>query len=49
MKRRWAFLASLAFLLLAPGTVAGLVPWWISRWLMQPPLLGLAASCRTES
>ncbi len=44
MKRRWAFLGSLAFLLLAPGTVAGFVPWWISRWRMQPPLLGLAAS-----
>ncbi len=44
MKRRWAFLGSLAFLLLAPGTVAGLAPWWISRWRMQPPLLGLAAS-----
>jgi protein-S-isoprenylcysteine O-methyltransferase Ste14 len=44
MMRRWAFLGSLAFLLLAPGTVAVVVPWWISRWRMQPPLLGLAAS-----
>jgi len=30
------------FLLLAPGTVAGLVPWWITRWRMQPPLLGFS-------
>jgi len=28
------------FFLLAPGLVAGLAPWWISRWHMQPPLLG---------
>jgi protein-S-isoprenylcysteine O-methyltransferase Ste14 len=34
---------SLAFLLLAPGTAAGLVPWWISRWQPGPPLLGLRA------
>lgn len=44
MKRGWALLGSLAFLVLAPGTVAGLVPFWISRWRMQPPLLGLAAT-----
>jgi protein-S-isoprenylcysteine O-methyltransferase Ste14 len=44
MKRRLALVGSLAFLLLAPGTVAVFVPWWISRWRMQPPLLGLAAS-----
>jgi protein-S-isoprenylcysteine O-methyltransferase Ste14 len=30
------------FLLLAPGTVAGLVPWWITRWRMQPPQLGFS-------
>ena len=28
------------FLLLAPGTVAGLMPWWITRWHKNPPLLG---------
>jgi len=32
-------LGSVFFLLLAPGTVAGLVPWWISGWRMQAPLL----------
>jgi protein-S-isoprenylcysteine O-methyltransferase Ste14 len=31
------------FLLVAPGTVAGLVPWLLSRWRLEPPLLGLSA------
>jgi protein-S-isoprenylcysteine O-methyltransferase Ste14 len=43
MTRAAAALGSLVFLLLAPGTVAGLVPWWISRWQMRPPFLGVAA------
>jgi len=42
MTRPLAVLGSLAFLVLAPGTVAGVVPWWISRWRMQPAFLGLA-------
>jgi len=33
-------LGSLAFLVIAPGTVAGLVPWWLSGWRFEPPLLG---------
>jgi protein-S-isoprenylcysteine O-methyltransferase Ste14 len=33
-------LGSAAFLLLAPGTIAGLVPWLISQWQMQAPFLG---------
>ena len=40
MRRLWASLGSVVFFLLAPGLVAGLAPWWISRWHMQPPLLG---------
>jgi protein-S-isoprenylcysteine O-methyltransferase Ste14 len=44
MTRRWALIGSLAFLVLAPGVTAGLVPWWISRWRMQPPLLGLGVT-----
>ena len=44
MKRGWAVLGSLVFLVLAPGTVVLLVPWWITRWQMRPPLLGLGAS-----
>ncbi len=42
MRRLWASLGSVVFFLLAPGLVAGLAPWWISRWRMQPPLLGLS-------
>lgn len=37
MRRVFAVLASLLFLVLAPGTVAGLVPWWISHWRFEPP------------
>jgi protein-S-isoprenylcysteine O-methyltransferase Ste14 len=38
--RAASVLGSLLFLVLAPGTVAGIVPWWISRWRVLPPLLG---------
>lgn len=31
---------SLLFLVVAPGTVAGLIPWWITRWRFEAPLLG---------
>jgi protein-S-isoprenylcysteine O-methyltransferase Ste14 len=44
MSRRLAVIASLAFLALAPGTVVLLVPWWLTRWRMGPPLLGLGVS-----
>jgi protein-S-isoprenylcysteine O-methyltransferase Ste14 len=36
-----AIVGSAVFLVIAPGFVAGLVPWWISHWHLQPPLLGL--------
>jgi len=42
VKRISAIAGTGLFLLLAPGTVAGLVPWWITRWHMQPPLLGFS-------
>lgn len=32
MRRSRAILGSFVFLLLAPGFVAGLVPWWITHW-----------------
>ena len=32
MRRAAAVLGSALFLVIAPGTVAGLVPFWISRW-----------------
>src|SRR5437870_9672189 len=39
MRRLLAIFGSVLFLVIAPGTVAGLVPWWISRWRMQAPFL----------
>jgi protein-S-isoprenylcysteine O-methyltransferase Ste14 len=39
-RRAFAVLGTAVFLLLAPGTVAGFVPWWISRWHMQVPFWG---------
>jgi protein-S-isoprenylcysteine O-methyltransferase Ste14 len=42
VKRLSAVVGTGLFLMLAPGTVAGLVPWWITRWRMQPPLLGFS-------
>ena len=37
-----ALIGSAAFLVLAPGTIAVYLPWTMTRWKMQPPLLGLA-------
>ncbi|HEV3042047.1 MAG TPA: isoprenylcysteine carboxylmethyltransferase family protein [Candidatus Angelobacter sp.] len=42
MKRGTALAGSALFLVIAPGTVMILVPWWISRWHIEPPLLGLS-------
>jgi protein-S-isoprenylcysteine O-methyltransferase Ste14 len=36
-------LGSLAFFVVAPGTVAGWVPYWLTRWRVEPPFLGVAA------
>ena len=38
MRRFWASLGSILFFLIAPGTVAGLVPWWITGWHVGAPL-----------
>lgn len=35
---------SLIWLVIAPGLIAGYVPWAISRWRMQPPFLGTSAT-----
>ena len=37
-----AIIASAIFLVIAPGFVAGVVPWWISRWRLEQPVLGLS-------
>src|SRR5262245_62257088 len=41
MRRFWASLGSLVFFILAPGTVAGFVPWWLTRWRISPPFFGI--------
>jgi protein-S-isoprenylcysteine O-methyltransferase Ste14 len=41
MRRLLAIIGSVLFFVIAPCTVAGLVPWWISRWQVQPPFFGL--------
>lgn len=38
MRRSTAALATAAFFLVAPGTVAGLIPWLITRWQVHRPL-----------
>ncbi|HVN06719.1 MAG TPA: isoprenylcysteine carboxylmethyltransferase family protein [Bryobacteraceae bacterium] len=37
-----AIIGSAIFLVIAPGFVAGLVPWWISGWQLKSPLFDLA-------
>jgi len=39
MTKASAALGSAIFFIVAPGFVAGLVPYWISRWHVNPPLL----------
>ena len=39
-RRVFAVLGTAVFLLVVPGTVVGLVPWWISRWHVQAPFFG---------
>jgi protein-S-isoprenylcysteine O-methyltransferase Ste14 len=36
-----AIVGSAIFLVVAPGFVAGLAPWWISHWRMEAPFFGL--------
>jgi protein-S-isoprenylcysteine O-methyltransferase Ste14 len=42
-KRSLALLGSAIFFFLAPGTVAGLIPWWIGRWRVHAPFVGFTA------
>ena len=41
IRRILAIVGSAIFLVLAPGFVAGMVPWWISHWHVEAALLGL--------
>ena len=39
MRPAFAILGTAIFLVLAPGTVAGWIPWWITRWRVQSPAI----------
>ena len=41
MRRFLSILGSAVFLVIAPGAVAGYLPWRICRWQVGPPLLGI--------
>jgi protein-S-isoprenylcysteine O-methyltransferase Ste14 len=41
--RLFAILGTALFLFAAPGTVAGLVPWWIGRWRVHSSFFGFTA------
>jgi len=41
MSRGSAIFGTILFLLVAPGSLAGLVPWAISGWHLTPPFFGL--------
>ena len=43
MRRIFAVLGSALFLVIAPGTVVGFLPWYISRWHFQPPFFDYPA------
>ena len=44
MPKTMAILGSALFFVLAPGTVAGLIRWWITRWEFRQPFLDLEAT-----
>jgi protein-S-isoprenylcysteine O-methyltransferase Ste14 len=39
-----AIAGSAVFLVIAPGFVAGLAPWWISHWRLEAPFFGMPLS-----
>jgi hypothetical protein len=41
MQKVSAVLGSAPFFVVAPCVLAGLIPWWMTRWEFQPTLLGL--------
>ena len=42
MRRPSAILGTFLFLFVAPGFVAGVVPWWITHWVFKPALWNLS-------
>lgn len=43
IRRVLAIIGSAVFLVIAPGFVAGLVPWWISHGRLEAPFFGITA------
>ena len=41
IRRFAAAIVTLIFLVIAPGFIAGLVPWWISHWTLEPSFFSL--------
>jgi protein-S-isoprenylcysteine O-methyltransferase Ste14 len=41
VRKLLAIAGSAVFLVIAPGFVAGLMPWWISRWRIEAPFFGM--------
>jgi protein-S-isoprenylcysteine O-methyltransferase Ste14 len=41
MSKASAILGSVLVFIVAPLMVAGLIPWWITRWEFRPPFLGV--------
>jgi protein-S-isoprenylcysteine O-methyltransferase Ste14 len=41
MRKPTAIIGSAIFFVLVPCVLAGLVPWWITRWELRPAFLGL--------
>ncbi len=44
MRKTIAVLGSALFFAVAPSSVAGLVPWWITHWEFRPPFFDLEAT-----
>jgi protein-S-isoprenylcysteine O-methyltransferase Ste14 len=41
MRKFLAVVGSAVFLMIAPGFIAGWVPWWISHWQVEAPFFGI--------
>lgn len=44
MRKFWAAIGTAVFFVIAPGSLAGLIPWWITRWQMKPAFLEMEFS-----
>jgi protein-S-isoprenylcysteine O-methyltransferase Ste14 len=42
MRKVLAVIGSAVFLVIAPGFVAGLAPWWMTHWHLEAPFFGLS-------